>query len=173
MSTQGYNRLSILIHWATVVAILALYFSHEGRRGSAMYAFHIGFGALAGVFLIARILRRVRRGMPEKSEQSVLLNRLSAWVIFGFSLAIVVTIVTGYILPWSRGAAIDVFGWFAIPSPIPSMHWLHEFSEEAHELAANAIMILLVIHVVGALKHAILDRDQVLQRMLKSVKEGK
>lgn len=173
MHARGYNWPSILIHWATVIAILALYFTHEGRRGSAMYAFHIGFGALAGVFLTYRILRRLKRGMPEKSGQSALLNKLSTLVIGGFSLAIVVTIVTGYILPWSRGGAIDVFGWFAIPSPIPAIQWLHEFSEEAHEVAANLIMLLLLLHVAGALKHYFIDRDDVLQRMLKPIKGGK
>lgn len=173
MSVQGYNRLSIILHWATVLVILALYFTHEGRRGGAVYAFHVGFGALTGVFLIWRIIRRTMRGMPEKSAQSSVLNLMSKLVISGFGLAILVTVVTGYLLPWTRGSALDVFGLFAIPSPIPAIHWLHEFSEEAHELAANAIMLLLALHVAGALKHILFDKDDVVQRILSPLRGGK
>ena len=37
---------------------------------------------------------------------------------------------------------------------------------EAHEVAGKALIALIALHVIGALKHHFVDRDNVLRRML-------
>ena len=52
------------------------------------------------------------------SPLSVLVHWLAARIVhWGLLLAIVVVVITGYLLPWSAGEALDVFG-FGIPSPM-------------------------------------------------------
>lgn len=88
-------------------------------------------------------------------------------------LAIIATlIVTGPIMQWSTGQPIDVFGAVSIPSPLPEMRGLGEALEEIHEIASQAIVPLLALHVLGALKHLIFNRDGVFQRILWA-KEGR
>jgi cytochrome b561 len=59
-----------------------------------------------------------------------------------------------------------VFNWFAIPSPLPPTRSYGELIQHAHSLAAYAIIPLVGLHILGALKHALIDRDGVLRRML-------
>lgn len=173
MVSQGYTKTSIVFHWAAALIIIVLYLTGEGERGSFVFSFHIGFGAIAGVFLIWRSLRRFLRGMPDKSDQSEMLNLLSKSVIWGFLLSMIAVIATGYLIIWWLGQPVNVFGLFAIPSPFGAHHVLHEGAEEVHELIAQLILFLLALHIAGALKHRFIDRDGVMDKILKSDKNGK
>ena len=79
--------------------------------------------------------------------------------------AIAVLLVSGPLAVWSGGRAINVFDWFAIPSPIGEMPALHKALEIAHGFAAKAMLFSLAAHVLAALKHALFDRDGTLWRM--------
>lgn len=171
--TDGYSRASILIHWIAAILIIALFLTHEGERGSAEYAFHLSGGAIAGVFLLWRVWRRVRRGMTAKPDQAPAFNLASQVVLWGFLAAIVVVTITGYFIPWSLGRPLDIFGIVAIPSPIGASRGLHGFMEEAHEISGQLFPLLLILHVLGAAKHRFWDRDRIAERMFRPVSGGR
>ncbi len=164
---EAYSRLSIALHWFAAIVIIALFFTHEGERGSAAYSFHVGVGALTGLFILWRAIRRPYRGFPPKPDQSALLNLLSQIVMWGFVVAMILVFVTGYLLPWSLGRPIDIFGIISIPSPLPQLRWLHEAAEEIHEISGQAFVPLVILHVAGAAKHAFIDRDGIQLRMVR------
>jgi cytochrome b561 len=170
---DGYLGVSIFVHWITAILVIALFLTHEGERGSTEYAIHVGGGALVGIFLLWRVWHRIRRGMTEKPDQALVFNVASQIVIWGFLAAIVVVVVSGYLIPWSAGQSLDIFGPIAIPSPMGSHHFFHEFMEEAHEISGQLFPVLLILHVLGTAKHAFLDRDGVASRMFKSVSGGR
>ncbi len=153
--------------------VIALFFTHEGDRGSAALAFHVGGGAILGLFLLWRVGRRIMRGMTEKPDQAAIYNLASQFVIWGFLVAIIVVVISGYLLPWSRGMAIDIFGLIQLPSPMATNYDIHELIEEVHELSGQLIVPLFLLHLLGALKHRFIDKDAVMQRMVNSVPNGK
>lgn len=69
---------------------------------------------------------------------------------------------------------IDMFGLFDWPAlsfltnlPADQMKATHELLEEAHHLIAKVIVYGLVpLHVLGALKHQFIDKDNELARMI-------
>ena len=79
--------------------------------------------------------------------------------------AIAVLLVSGPLAVWSGGRAINVFGWFALPSPMGEMPALHKALEVAHGLAAKVMLFSIAAHVLAALKHALVDRDGTLWRI--------
>ena len=166
----GYSKLSILTHWIGAICVVALFVTHEGQ-GAGM-KFHVAGGAVLGVFLIWRVVRRILKGSPPQSGQHPLLNILSKLVFLGLLLAIFTVVITGYFLPWSRGMTIDIYGLFSLPSPMLANHSAHEFFEELHDLAGHALIPLTFLHIIGALKHRFVDKDQIMQRMVKSQKNG-
>jgi cytochrome b561 len=171
--TVGYSRLSIALHWLTAIAVVALFLTHEGERGSAMRNFHVGGGAIIGVFLIWRVWRRLALGFAEKPQQPYALNFLATSVFWGLLGSIVVVVVTGYLLPWSLGRPLEIYG-LAIASPLPAMPWLHEAVEEVHDIAGHLFIPLVALHIAGAVKHALLDEDRsVVQRMALPVEDGR
>ncbi len=172
MSSAGYNQTSIILHWIAAALVISIFFAHEGERGSFPYAFHIGAGFIGGLFLIWRVVRRLHRGMTDKLRQPAILNLISQFVIWGFLINMVVVTLTGILVIWSLGQAIDVFGLFSVPSPLSRMHSFHELMEEIHEVSGQLFAPLVILHVLGALKHAIIDRDGVMSRMIKASPDG-
>ena len=163
--TDRYSALSIAVHWIAAILVTALFLTHEGNRGSAAYAFHVSGGAIAGLFLMWRVWYRVRRGMTDEPDQAFIFNLASRIVLWGFLAAIVAVTVSGYLLVWSGGQPLDIFSLVSIPSPMPASLGLHEFLEEVHEVSGQLFPVLLILHVAGAAKHAIFDRDGVVSRI--------
>jgi cytochrome b561 len=168
----SYSRLSLFLHWLSAILIIALFATHEGERGSATAIFHVSGGAIAGVFLLWRVVRRLGKGMTTAPDQALIYHIASKIVLWGFLAAIVVVIVTGYLLPWSVGQAIDVYGLFSIPSPMSANRDLHEFAEELHEISGQLFVPLIALHVLGAAKHFFVDKDGVAQRMFRASDRG-
>jgi cytochrome b561 len=78
-------------------------------------------------------------------------------------LALVVTVP---LVLRDMGQPIQLFSWFAIPSPLPAARSYGELIQRTHSLAAYAIIPLVGLHILGTPKHALIDRDGVLRRML-------
>lgn len=173
MTASGYNRTSIIFHWIAAALVVSLFLTHEGERGSLAYAFHVGVGTIGGIFLIWRVARRLARGMTEKPKQPALLNLVSQLVIWGFLVNMVVVTITGVLVIWSLGQPIEIFGPLSIPSPMSRSPGLHELMEEVHEVSGQLFIPLVVLHVLGALKHAIIDRDGIMTRMVRPIAGGR
>ena len=99
--------------------------------------------------------------MTIKTDQAAIFNLAAQIVVWGFLANMILVTVTGVLVIWSLGQAIDIFGLFAIPSPIGRMPFLHEFMEEVHEVSGQAFIPLVILHVLGAVKHLVIDGDGV------------
>lgn len=72
-----------------------------------------------------------------------------------------------------QGRPLEIYG-LLIASPFPASYWLHESIELAHKLAGNVFLPLVVLHVLGALKHALVDKQgAVARRMFVAVDNGR
>ena len=98
LRSDGYSPLSIVLHWLAAIFVVALFLTHDGERGSSAYVIHVSGGAIIGVFLLWRVWQRVRRGMIDLPDQALLLNAAARGVQWGFLAAIVVAVLTGYLL---------------------------------------------------------------------------
>jgi cytochrome b561 len=168
-----YTHLSIAVHWITAILVIALFFTHEGDRGSAMQWFHVSFGSLAGLFLLWRVWLRASRGAATKIDQHRLFNLLSDLVRWGMLLSIAGLVLTGYLLPWSLGRPIDFAGLIELPGFLPRSSGLHEVMEEIHDFLGHLIVPLVVLHVAGVIKHEIGREEGVMKRMLKGSSKGR
>ena len=170
---NSYSSSSILLHWITAIAMFALFFTHEGENWSPMYEFHVSGGAILGIFILWRVIRRPFMGFPEKPSQPAVFNWISTIVIWGILLTTFVVTVTGYLLPWTLGKSLAIYDIFAIPSFMNGSYAIHEIVEQIHDIAGHVIVPLVLLHILGALKHLLIDRDGVMQRMIKGYKGGR
>ena len=169
---DGYSVLSITVHWLAAILVVALFFTHEGERGSTAYLFHVSGGAIAGLFLLWRVWYRVRRGRTRPPKQAALFNLGARLVHWGLLVALVVVVVSGYFLPWSLGRELDVFG-FGIPSLMTANRDVHELMERVHDVSGHLFIPLLALHVLGAVKHAVFDWRHAGLRMFKPIDGGR
>lgn len=157
-----YGWTTIILHWVGAFAILVSYLTGEmlEDRGGGIGS-HISWAAVLAIPLIMRVGWRMADGIRRTSDQAAIFHLASKIVMVGFLVTIVVSVVTGLLLPWSLGNPLEVFS-LSIPSPMPRMRDLHEVLEETHEVAVHLFIPLVALHVAGALKHAFIDRDGVL-----------
>lgn len=170
----AYGWAAIALHWIAAGGVLALYLLGErmeeasGRSAKlAAQDLHVSVGVLLFAFLVARLLWSASQPTPTPLESNRWLQMAAKTVQALFLLMIAVLLVTGPLAIWSVARPIEVFDLFAVPSPFPArVGWLHEAAEEIHGAASKLFWPLIGLHVAGALKHLVIDRDGTLQRML-------
>jgi cytochrome b561 len=106
---------------------------------------------------------------PPPPEQTALgrMAEVGARVLHFVFYALLVAIpVMGILVQFARGRALPIFGVWEIASP-----WVRDrdFARSMigiHELLANALMVLALLHGAAALMHHFVFRDRTLRRML-------
>ena len=176
-SDSRYHGFSILLHWvlgATLVAVFALGsymadlpFSPQRLK---LYSWHKWAGICILVLSLLRLVwRLVNRppALPAEVERA-----MPAWQLLahkathlGLYLLFFAVPLFGWAYSSAAGFPIVLFGVLPLPDFVPVDKALAHTLKEAHELAANAMLGLVLLHVAGALKHALIDRDGLLQRM--------
>ena len=169
--SDGYSIRSILVHWLTAILVVSLFLTHEGERGTGAHVYHVSGGAIAGLFLLWRVWHRIRRGVADRPDQWAIFNLAARLVHWAMLVAIVVVAVSGYLLPWTLGRELDVFG-FGIPSPMGANQGLHEIVERVHDVAGHLFIPLIALHLLGAIKHVIFERRGAGLRMFRPISGG-
>lgn len=173
-TAAGFGWAAIALHWISAISVAVLYFLGEqmeeapGRAERlAAQDLHVSVGVLLVALLAARVVWSASQPAPASLERNRWLRFAAKVVQRLFLLMIAVLIVTGPLAVWSAARPLEVFDWFVLPSPFSiRVDWLHELSEAVHGAATNLFWPLLALHVAGAAKHLVLDRDRTLQRML-------
>jgi cytochrome b561 len=171
-SEAGYGLVSRLFHWLMALAILAMFGLGLWMVGLDYYdpyyhsapELHKSVGILLLVALAFRFGWRVANVRPSDDDLSPLERAAARVVHWGFYPLLFALMVSGYLISTADGRAIDVFGWFAVPSP--GVHkGLEDTAGAVHRWLAYLAIALAAVHAAAALKHHVLDRGRVLTRM--------
>jgi cytochrome b561 len=169
-----YSAVSLVLHWGIAVLILVqilLITAHEATEGPLSREFvqihkSVGLGIL--LLTLVRIGWRVaNRPLPPPATMRPWEKLLATVTHRLFYVALIVLPLTGWAASSATGREIVFFGLFDWPLlPIGGGRDAARALMDVHELAVKALYGLLFLHVVGALKHQFLDRDDVLHRMI-------
>jgi cytochrome b561 len=177
MSTQdsrnSYGSVSRFNHWLGALFVIALlgiglYFEDMPRGDARKFwrGLHVAVGTVATLFLLFRVYWRARSTSPLALPQKPVLHMFSKVVHLALLVGIAVLAITGPLSIWSTGRPIAIFDVASIPSPFPAFRSLHEPLEDIHAFAADAMLYLIGLHLLGVIKHQFIDRDNILKRML-------
>jgi cytochrome b561 len=177
----AYGWLSIGLHWLAAIAIITMlvigfradWAGDAGDRAarSMFMSWHISLGATFALVLLARVFASYAQPRPAPPEQAPVLKFLSNATHQVLLLAILLQVISGPLAVWSGGRAINVFDFFSIPGPFAERNeGVHEVAELLHGVGRWALVGAITLHVLGAIKHAMIDRDGVLMRMLRPAK---
>ena len=173
MTPASYNRYSRWLHWLIAGLILFMIFlgwrlgDHDSLR-LARIALHKSVGIsillLSLVRIGVRLAYRAPLDPPMPKWQALAAKALH----IGFYVVMIGMPLTGWLMVSTSPRPIPFFGFFDWPHlPVAQDHDTHEFFEAFHGLIAKAIIYLMVpLHVLAALKHQIIDKDEVIQHMV-------
>ena len=167
-----YGWISILLHWITAIIVIALWIigqsimdapleEIDGRR-----ALHVSIAASAWVLLLIRTIWRFRTGHPHVRGQSNRIHRIAVIAHYAMLIVVLLMLVTGPLMVWANGVAIDIFGLVRIPGLVGESESLAELAWFVHSNSAKALFWLVIIHIGGALKHLMFHTDDTFARMI-------
>lgn len=175
--TEHFDSTAVALHWATAAVILVAF-----SLGLTVDAFpkdweyavvntHALLGATVLALSIARIAWRVGHKPPPIPQEAAgpLMRRAAAVVHFLLYALMILVPLIGIPTLLYRGRGLD-FGLFRVPSPFERAVEIARPLTEAHELAAYALVGLAAAHMLAALYHHFIRRDQVLLQMLTSAR---
>lgn len=175
---QKFSPLTIALHWVialTIVAMLGIGFYMSMFEFYPLYDWHKSVGVVIFVVILLRVWWRVKNGWPvpvriyPAFEQR--LARASHWVLI---VATVLMPVSGILYSAMGGWGIKVFGWVMVTgnkNPVTgkteAIHaGLAQLGHTAHEWLGYLLVGTIILHIAGALKHHLVDKDRTLLRML-------
>jgi cytochrome b561 len=180
---NGYGLITITLHWIAVVGIITMLLigwraealqeaGDRAGRGAAM-GWHVAIGSVLVLILLVRVVQHYVQKQPDDPPQPKALNVIANLNHNLLLLAILILIVSGPLTVWSAARPINFAGVLPIPSPFAERNTpVHEFAEQAHAVGRYMLYVLIPLHLLGVVKHVVIDKDGVLQRMLAPAKDG-
>src|SRR3984957_5529141 len=173
--SDRFDPMSIVLHWLTVLLIIGQFATawlheavgHGTSLALAILATHRTMGVLTWTVGLARLAGRRRFAYLPPFPESM--PKLQQWIAkaneYGLYVLLLVQPVTGLgdVVFHRRPFTLLIWQVPALLAPDPAIRGLFQ---EAHELGAKALLVLIGLHAGAALFHGLVLRDGVLQRML-------
>ncbi len=168
-----YSKLTVAIHWLTVLLFIAVYVSMEFRdifeRGTPgrelMKTSHYWFGLTIFLLLLVRLVARFSQPtpaiVPPQPHWQHILAKVVHFAIYG--LMFIMPMLGLFILS-AEDKTLSFFG-AELPALIAPDAALAKWLEDLHEIGATIGYWLIGIHAVAALFHHYLLKDNTLVRM--------
>ena len=174
-STHGdYAGLAKFFHWLSALTVVGLFFLGLWMVDLTYYDnwyrtapdLHRSIGLSLALLTLLRLIYRALVPYPAPlATHSRRITRAARAVHLLLYILLFVMFVSGYLISTAKGAPIEVFGLFEIPSLVNGIDNLEDAAGEVHELAAYSLVGLAILHALAALKHHLIDRDHTLVRM--------
>ncbi|MFM7631999.1 MAG: cytochrome b [Betaproteobacteria bacterium] len=173
---QRYSGTAKVLHWLMALMILGLFAVGQYMSDLSMsptklqlYSWHKWFGVTAFLLVLIRLGWRLTHQPPTLPlHMSTLQQRashLAHAALYGLMLAIP---VSGWLMSSAKGYQTVWFGVLPIPDVLAKDKSLGDLLAEVHGTLNGVLMLIVFIHVIAALKHHFIDRDDILKRMLPS-----
>jgi cytochrome b561 len=174
MQQVRYSGVAMLLHWLIAAAVIANFIIPETLEGlpheefmDAMWP-HKALGLIIFVLIVLRIIWRFMRTPPALPSSLKPWERALAKVVHtAFYVILLAMPIVGYTANSIDGSDVNVFGLFTVPRlPVRVDDTLAHQLFDLHGAVGTLLLVLIGLHVLGALKHQFIDRNGDLYRML-------
>ncbi len=175
---ETYSWFARFLHWLTVLLVAAqvatgLTMVYRGQTlklwdatTNTLYSTHKLIGITVLAVIVVRLGRRFLGGVPSDEPSLAAFHKIAShtahWLLYAL---LIVVPVLGW-LGVSMFPALDVFGLIKLPALAAPDQAQSKDVFAIHALLAFALIGLVTVHIVAALYHHFVRRDNVLRRML-------
>jgi superoxide oxidase len=167
-----FDQTSVALHWLTVVLVAAqltmgMLLSHGGDEIPALLTAHRSNGLAIWIVAAARLVWRhgfahlppFPASMPKPQQRLAKLNEYALYAL------LLIQPLTGLGDTLFHGRPFALFAW-QVPALVTRDPILFHALRLSHKFGAWGLLVLIGVHAVAALFHALVLRDGVFQRML-------
>lgn len=169
--TEPYSKRMVIIHWLTLLLLIVAWYLGDALIDARIEknATLIGYFAhalMGGAILLLTILRMTFRGVdgtPPPVGNSVM-DIVARGVHHGLYVLLILLSITGFMtlltstvgMALVTNAAILLPAEYTGPSVIP---------HTVHEILVTVMMVVVLVHILGAIKHQFIMKDGLMRRM--------
>lgn len=174
---RNYNLVARIIHWVSAVVVLGMFalglwmvdLTYYSEWYKAAPFWHKSVGILLAMLTLFRLVWKFLKPSPpiEGKRYEVILATSAHHVMY---LLLFVLFFSGYLISTSDGRGIEVFGWFTVPGAGELFSHQSDIAGLVHYYVALGLIGLVVVHVLAALKHHFIGKDNTLRKMTGAAK---
>jgi len=192
--SNRYTKTAVVLHWLIAIAIFGMfalgwYMSELPKEGPKQMAFdlfdlgiytwqlseeatvrtfyfnlHKSIGVTLLALVIFRLLWRISHKPPALlTSYSAFERKLATGAHHLLYLLMIVLPVSGLLMTLYSKYGLKWFGLEFLPGL--DNKGLRDVFKESHEIIGIIILLIIAIHILGALKHKFIDKDTTMQRM--------
>jgi len=164
-----YSKRMVIVHWLTLALLVAAWFlgeeldeaRHEGAATIAGYIAHALVGGAVLLFTVARLYFRGKDGVPPPVGESFM-DKVAKGVHHGLYALLVLLPVSGVmtVVNSDVGRALMSGDAALLPKKFTGVP-----AHEVHEILVTVVIVLVAVHVLGAVKHQFIAKDGLMERM--------
>jgi len=165
-----YSKRMVIVHWLTLVLLIAAWFLgesvHDLRKAEGAtltgYIAHALVGGAVLLLTVMRLLFRSKDGVPASMGDTPMdkvakgIQHLMYLVLFLLPVSGMMQIITSDV-----GTALLAGDASLLPQKFTGVA-----AHEVHEVMVTVLMVLVGLHVLGALKHQFITKDGLMERMM-------
>ena len=175
---REYGSAFKLLHWfmavALIVMLIAGFFMGDIPKTSYWHEYIKNIHRLTGLLLLLLVLVRITLRLssplphlPENmSSLEVLLSKITHIILYSLMLAIP---LSGWFMTTAVGkvSKLPVIAGITLPMPwVTTNVPLAKQAHSIHQLLSWGLVVLVILHIVAAVKHHFINQDNILKRML-------
>ena len=172
-TAEKLSKRTISLHWLIAVGIIgSLFFGiyvedlPKSPEAGQLIGLHKSIGLLVLTFALLRIANTFATGLPSPLTPAAQWQLTLAKGIHMLLLAGTILMpISGMIMSVGDGHSLAFFG-IELIAKIPKNELMGQVGHVIHGLGGNIILAAIAIHVAGALKHSLLEKDGTMKRIL-------
>lgn len=152
---DSFGWVSIIVHWATTALIIALWFIGRSvaeqpsiEAIDARRSLHVTIALSVWLLLLFRIYWRVKMKHPRARGQSLMIHRVARTTHYTMLVVVGLMMLSGPAIVFVDSQTVQNAALFV------------------HEKSSSVLLVLVLIHIGGTLKHIIFHEDDTIVRML-------
>lgn len=170
-----YSLSMRIMHWTVSVMIITLlcvgtYMTDlpYGDEKLQIYTMHKSFGLITFILILIRIAARLSSDVPAlPSAIKPMEAKIASWTVALFYLCMVLMPLSGYIMSMAGGRGINFLGTgHMVPDLIGIYPDFANIAGRAHGVVAVVLTSLIALHIIGAIKHLVIDKMNLFKRMI-------
>ncbi len=172
--SNRYTKTAMSLHWLMALLIIGLFavglYMHELPLSPwklQIYSWHKWAGVTAFLLVLVRWAWRITHRPPALPVNMSRSAELAAHAAHALLYLLMIAIpLSGWLMSSAKGIQTVYFGVIPIPDLIAKNRDLGNLLKEIHAILNFTLAAVVVVHASAALKHHLIDKDDVLTRML-------
>ncbi|MGB8516488.1 MAG: cytochrome b/b6 domain-containing protein [Gallionella sp.] len=164
-----YSKRMVIAHWLTLILIVTAWLlgdslsdaRHEGNATLAGYLIHALIGDAVLLLTLLRFVFRRKDGTPAPMGTSMM-DKVATGVHHLLYTLLILIPVSGMMTVFTSkvGSALLAGDATLLPKKFTGV-----FAHNVHELLLNILIVVVAVHVMGAIKHQFMLKDNLMSRM--------